>query len=168
MVDFTHFKRKRLLKIDRATFCTEWKSALNDLEVDQTQDSDLIKYADDSNILSIVRKNSLCKSEITLKRFMEWTCINNMNCKHLVQRVLIIHKQGNTFNDFPKLYDIPHVTSLSVFGATLQSDSKFALHVKGKLAEANKSLYVIRSLRKEGLSQKEVDHLFKSIVLYLR
>ena len=28
MVDFTHFKRKRSLKIDRATFCTEWKSAL--------------------------------------------------------------------------------------------------------------------------------------------
>ena len=27
-VDFTHFKRKRSLKIDRATFCTEWKSAL--------------------------------------------------------------------------------------------------------------------------------------------
>ena len=28
MVDFTRFKRKRSLKIDRATFCTEWKSAL--------------------------------------------------------------------------------------------------------------------------------------------
>ena len=27
VVDFTHFKRKRSLKIDRATFCTEWKSA---------------------------------------------------------------------------------------------------------------------------------------------
>ena len=30
VVDFTHFKRKRSLKIDRATFCTEWKSALTD------------------------------------------------------------------------------------------------------------------------------------------
>ena len=27
VVDFTHFKRKRSLKIDRAIFCTEWKSA---------------------------------------------------------------------------------------------------------------------------------------------
>ena len=27
-VDSTHFKRKRAQKIDRATFCTEWKSAL--------------------------------------------------------------------------------------------------------------------------------------------
>ena len=99
---------------------------------------------------------------------MEWTCINNMNCNTSKCKELIIHKQGNKFNDFPKLYDIPHVTSLSVFGATLQSDSKFALHVRGKLAEANKSLYVIRSLRKERLSQEELDNLFKSIVLYLR
>ena len=29
VVDFTQFKRKRSLKIDRATFCTEWKSALS-------------------------------------------------------------------------------------------------------------------------------------------
>ena len=29
VVDFTHFKRKRSLKIDRATFCTEWKSAFS-------------------------------------------------------------------------------------------------------------------------------------------
>jgi hypothetical protein len=28
VVDCTHFKRKRSQKIDRATFCTEWKSAL--------------------------------------------------------------------------------------------------------------------------------------------
>ena len=28
VVDFTHFKRKRSIKIDRATFCTEWKSTL--------------------------------------------------------------------------------------------------------------------------------------------
>ena len=31
VIDFTHFKRKRSLKIDRATFCTEWKSAYKHL-----------------------------------------------------------------------------------------------------------------------------------------
>ena len=54
---------------------------LNDLEVDQTQESDLIKYANDWNIiLSIVRKNSWDKSEIAGKRLLEWTYISNMNC----------------------------------------------------------------------------------------
>ena len=37
--------------------------------------------------------------------------------------------------------------------------------MKGILYEANKCLYVIRSLRKEWYSKVEVDHLFKSIVL---
>ena len=36
---------------------------------------------------------------------------------------------------------------------------------KDKLTNANKCLYVKRSLRKEGCSQHEVDYLFKAIVL---
>jgi len=44
-------------------------------------------------------------------------------------------------------------------------DCKFTKHVKTKLYEANRCLYVIRSLRKEGYSQKDIDHLFKAIAL---
>ena len=39
------------------------------------------------------------------------------------------------------------------------------MHVKAKMLKANKSLYIIRTLRKEGISQLETDKLFKSIVL---
>ena len=38
------------------------------------------------------------------------------------------------------------------------------MHVKAKMLKANKSIYVIRTLRKEGISQLETDKLFKSIV----
>ena len=41
----------------------------------------------------------------------------------------------------------------------------FSSHVKGKLREANKCLYILRSLRKNGYTQQEIDHLFKAIVL---
>lgn len=41
----------------------------------------------------------------------------------------------------------------------------FTQHIKIKLSEANKCLYVIRGLRKEGYSQDEIDLLFKAIVL---
>ena len=41
----------------------------------------------------------------------------------------------------------------------------FGLHVKAKFHEANKCLFVIRSLRKEGYTQDEIDHLFNSIVI---
>ena len=39
------------------------------------------------------------------------------------------------------------------------------LHVKAKLHEANKCFFVIRSLRKDGYTQDEIDHLFNSIVI---
>lgn len=52
-------------------------------------------------------------------------------------------------------------TLFSVF----QSDCKFTKHVKTKLYEANRCLYVIRSLRKEKYNRKDIDHLFKAIVL---
>ena len=41
-----------------------------------------------------------------------------------------------------------------------QSNCKFSDHVKAKLCEANKCLFVIKGLRKEGYGQKDVDFLF--------
>ena len=38
-------------------------------------------------------------------------------------------------------------------------------YIYGKVIKANKSLFVLGSLRKEGMSQEEVDHLFNAIVL---
>ena len=37
--------------------------------------------------------------------------------------------------------------------------------MRAKVTKANKSLFVLGSLRKEGMSQEEVDHLFNAIVL---
>ena len=49
------------------------------------------------------------------------------------------------------------MSSLSVLGPSFQQDCKFDKYVKSKLGKANKCLYVIRSLRKEGCNQLEVD-----------
>ena len=64
-------------------------------------------------------------------------------------------KQRMTLNSF----------YLTLVGLTFQLNCKFSTHLKEKLCKANKCLYVIRCLRKEGCSQAEVDHLFSSIVL---
>ena len=42
---------------------------------------------------------------------------------------------------------------------------KDRLYVKDKLVKANKCLFVIRNLRKDGYSQNEMDLVFKSLVL---
>ena len=48
---------------------------------------------------------------------------------------------------------------------TLQNDCKFSSHVKEKLREASKCLYILRSLRRDWYTQEEIDHLFKAIGL---
>ncbi|KAK2573645.1 Argininosuccinate lyase [Acropora cervicornis] len=47
----------------------------------------------------------------------------------------------------------------------MQINHIFNEHIKDKVQEANKCLYVIRCLRKEGYQQSDVDYVFRSIVL---
>ena len=60
--------------------------------------------------------------------------------------------QANAKNSvwLKKVCGIEQNNSLSLLGVTLQNDCKFSSHVKGKLREANKYLYILRSLRKDG------------------
>ena len=46
-----------------------------------------------------------------------------------------------------------------------QENYQYSKHVRAKLIKANKCLFVLRYLRKEGLSQGEVDPLFSVLVL---
>ena len=48
---------------------------------------------------------------------------------------------------------------------TFQQNCKYSSHLRAKVIKANKSLFLLGSLRKEGMSQEEVDHLFNAIVL---
>ena len=51
-----------------------------------------------------------------------------------------------------------------MLGVTFQFDTRFNIHVKNKLTKANKSLHVLRALRREGYNQKEIVYL--SILLH--
>ena len=138
---------------------------LNDLDVAlYCQDSDLTKYADDTSILVTVRKNSVDESQKALNAFLEWTDVNGMSCNTSKCKELCMAKKGVTPN-LPPLCGIEQSHSFTLLGVTLQKDCKFSSHVKGKLREANKCLYILRSLRKDGYTQVEIDHLFKAIVL---
>ena len=66
---------------------------------------------------------------------------------------------------FPPIQGIEQLKERTVLGLTIQDNCKFSEHVKTKLREANKCLYIIRSLRKEGYTLSEVDHLFEQLVL---
>ena len=99
-----------------------------------------------------------------MEKFACWTQGNKMKCNPEKCKELIISKKG--FNEvILPLHNISRCTSVVVLGMTFQENGKFSMHVKAKVLKANRSLYVIRTLRKEGISQSEIDKLFKSIVL---
>ena len=80
---------------------------------------------------------------------------NPKNCNELILCKKVAH-------DIDPVNNIMQVSCLKVLGVTLQSNHRFNEHIKVKLQEANKCLYVIRCLRKEGYQQPDV---FRSIVL---
>ena len=60
---------------------------------------------------------------------------------------------------------IPSCKEVEILGVTFQCDSKFSVHVKNKVIKAKKSLHILRTLRKEGYNQSEIDLLFITTVL---
>ena len=62
------------------------------------------------------------------------------------------------------MFGIPQQSSIVILGVTFLEDSRFAIHVDEKLKKANGCLSIIRSLRKEGYRQEEIDHLFITLV----
>lgn len=60
-------------------------------------------------------------------------------------------------------HNIKQYNNISLVGVTFQGNCKFSMHVKAKLHEANKCLFVIRSLCQD--TQDEIDHLFNSILI---
>ena len=66
---------------------------------------------------------------------------------------------------YANLGNIEKYNSLNILGVTFQSDCRFSTHVKAKLYEANKCLFILRNLRQEGFNQDEIERLFHSLVL---
>ena len=71
---------------------------------------------------------------------------------------LCIRKRCN--ENYSPVNDIKQIESLKLLGITFQNNSRFTVHIKNTLLGANKCLFVIRSLKKEGYCQGDIDHLF--------
>ena len=87
-----------------------------------------------------------------------------MTCNLTKCKEIIFRKKGFS-QDIAPVSNILQCAELSILGVTFQQNYKYSSHVRAKVIKANKSLFVLGSLRKEGMSQEEVDHLFNAIVL---
>ena len=73
-----------------------------------------------------------------------------MSCNPSKFKELTIKKRGN-HDLYSPIGMIPSCKEVEILGVTFQCDSKFSVHVKNKLIKANKSLHILRTLRKEGV-----------------
>lgn len=134
------------------------------MQINVSDNIRLVKYADDIFIVVIVGKDAVDESPRALELFLDWTQSNDMKCSTSKCKEICFPKIGST-RTFPPIHGIEQLKEHTILGVTLQNNCKYSIHVKTKLWEANKCLYIIRSLRKEGYTQHEIDHLFKALVL---
>ena len=134
---------------------------LNDLDVTFNSQSCIVKYADDSTIISPVYNNCDISSDL-VNQFLGWTNDNAMSCNPSKCKELVICKKGVDGGSFEPVAGIPKCDQLTILGITFETN---LVHVKIKLIKANKCLHVLRCLRKEGYNQQELHHLFISLVL---
>ena len=136
---------------------------LNDLEIIHNGTSASFIFADDGTTVSPVI-NSCDPSYSLVEQFLTWSKDNRMSCNLSKCKELIFRKKNNSAQYQP-INNIPQYSNLLLLGVTFQSNCKFSTHVRLKLNKANKCLHILRTLRKEQYSQKEIDHLFTSLVL---
>ena len=122
-----------------------------------------VNYADDCTIVTPVMKNYDHAPDL-ISQFVTWTEKNSMNCNPTKCKELIVRKSGHG-DEYNTIMGTCQCIQLPIVGLIFQPDCRFSIHVRNKLVKANKSLFIIRSLRKEGWKQPEIDHLFRSIVL---
>ena len=104
-----------------------------------------------------------CASDV-ISQYLSWSSTNYMPCNLSKCKESWLLKKKGQANPSP-IDNIEQAEFLVLLGVTFRGNGRFTKHIKRKLFEANKCLYVLRTLRKEGYNQVEIDHLFQSLVL---
>ena len=86
-----------------------------------------------------------------------------MPCNIAKCRKLVTQKKNKA--DTVPVNGLKQVNKLKILGVTFQENNRFNEHVKTKLMEANRCLFVLRTLHQEGYMLPNIDSLFAAIVL---
>ena len=136
---------------------------INDLDLVNCPDASLSKYADDNTMQVIINKAGTDFASDVISQYLSWSSTNYMPCNLSKCKELVLTKKGQA-NPSP-IGNIEQAQFLVLSRVTFQGNGRFTEHIKRKLFEANKCLYVLKSLRKEEYNQVEIDHIFQSLVL---
>ena len=120
---------------------------IDDLNIkDPKGNTVLVKYADDSTIISpVIHKDNvdIDHSARYVESFLDWTSNNGMKCNTSKCKEIIFRKKQSLNNTFSIVSQIPQTSSHKLLGITFQADSRFNYHIKEVLATINKGLFII-------------------------
>ena len=98
---------------------------LNDLDVTFHSRSCIVKYADDSPIISPVYNNCDISSDLA-SQFLGWTNDNAMSCNPSKCKELVIRKKGVDGGSFEPVAGIPKCDQLPILGMTFETNCRFS------------------------------------------
>ena len=129
----------------------------------------IIKYSDDSTLISPCKKHpsnndeQILKDEIT--QILSWSKDNNLliNSNKTKHIRFCLNKRPSCSCNITT--DFQTVSSTNILGITFQQDCSFRIHRKKLIASLRSLLYVIRDIKLKNKTDKEIDTVFNALII---
>jgi hypothetical protein len=143
---------------------TDYIIMASDLRALSQTTNKLFKYADDTTLL--VPENTDASLEDEFRSLKQWAESNKMILNLMKTKEIVFHRPD------PRLYippaplsDVERVDSVKLLGVYFSETLRFDEHLKYVLTICGQRLYLLKTLRGQGLSRANVNTVFKSLVI---
>jgi len=124
----------------------------------------LFKYADDTTLL--VPEHTDFSLEDEFMELKRWSENNKMILNLLKTKEIVFHRPNPSLYIPPvPLSDIERVKSVKLLGVYLSDTLRFDEHVKYVLTVCGQRLYLLKTLRGQGLSRGHINTVFQSLII---
>jgi hypothetical protein len=124
----------------------------------------LFKYADDTNLL--VPEHTDVSLEDEFAELKRWAETNQMILNLLKTKEVVFHRPNpNLYIPPVPLNDIERVKSVKLLGVYFSDTLRFDEHIKYVLTICGQRLYLLKTLRGQGLSRCHINTVFQSLII---
>ena len=130
-----------------------------------TPGNDILKYADDIYLIIPARNADSRTEELT--HVENWSKVNNLqlNRDKSMEIVIADNRRMRHYKEPSTVLGIQRVTELKILGITVNNHMSISCHITNILQSCAKSMYALRVLRSHGLSNKDLQTVFRSVVV---
>ena len=124
----------------------------------------LCKYADDTNLLSPANADVGLEAEFS--NICHWAIENKMAINRSKTKEIIFHRPNpRNYILPPPIQDVERVCCAKFLGITISDVLKFDEHVKNILSICSQRLYLMKQLKNQGMSLKNLDIVYNALIV---